>query len=74
MGHYLLIKPESRNMKRVNTRALVLTSFLLFAAPLYAREKTDVLVMKNGDRLTCEVKGLEVGVRLAEACWQLAQR
>jgi hypothetical protein len=50
-------------MKRGNIRAVVvLTSFLLLAAPLSAREKTDVLVMKNGDRLTCEVKGLEAGV------------
>ncbi len=27
-----------------------------------AREKTDVLVMKNGDRITCQVKNLEAGV------------
>src|SRR5262249_44290352 len=27
-----------------------------------ARDKTDVMVMKNGDRMTCEVKGLERGV------------
>ena len=35
---------------------------LLSALPLFAREKTDTLVMKNGDRLTCEVKGLDAGV------------
>jgi putative salt-induced outer membrane protein YdiY len=29
---------------------------------LQAREKTDVLVMTNGDRMTCEVKGLDAGV------------
>jgi hypothetical protein len=34
----------------------------LFAAPLLAREKTDVLVMNNGDRFTCEIKGLDAGV------------
>jgi hypothetical protein len=33
--------------------------FLLFALPLAAREKSDVLVMRNGDRLTCEIKGLD---------------
>lgn len=33
----------------------------LLTAPLIAREKTDVLVMNNGDRLTCEVKGLAAG-------------
>jgi hypothetical protein len=26
--------------------------------PLHAREKSDVIVMKNGDKITCEVKGL----------------
>jgi hypothetical protein len=30
--------------------------------PLHARDKTDVLVMKNGDHMTCEVKGLDQGV------------
>lgn len=32
------------------------------AASSLARDKTDVLVMKNGDRMTCEVKGLEAGI------------
>ncbi len=42
-------------------------SFILFlsATPLFAREKTDVLVMKNGDHLTCEIKGLDSGVLYA---------
>jgi hypothetical protein len=31
---------------------------MLAASPLLAREKTDVIVMKNGDRITCEIKGL----------------
>ena len=31
---------------------------LLLASPLVAREKSDVLVMRNGDRLTCEIKSL----------------
>ncbi len=43
-------------------RAAVLSSVLLLAMPLLAREKNDVLVMKNGDHLTCEIKGLEAGV------------
>jgi hypothetical protein len=33
--------------------------FLLLALPLAAREKSDVLVMRNGDRLTCEIKALD---------------
>jgi hypothetical protein len=43
-------------------RAAVLASALLVTLPLLAREKNDVLVMKNGDRLTCEIKGLDGGV------------
>ncbi|HSZ60166.1 MAG TPA: DUF481 domain-containing protein [Terriglobales bacterium] len=46
----------------MNARFLLLTLALLFTLPLYARDKTDVMVMTNGDRLTCEVKGLDAGV------------
>lgn len=49
-------------MKTVSLRAIVLSSFLLFAAPVLAQQRTDVLVMKNGDRMTCEVVGLEASV------------
>ena len=35
---------------------------LLFSAGLYAQKNTDVIVMKNGDRFTCEIKGLSAGV------------
>ena len=31
------------------------------ASPAAAREKADVLIMKNGDRITCEIKKLERG-------------
>ncbi len=40
---------------------ILLSCFLLFAVPLSAREKSDVLVMRNGDRLTCEIKSLDSG-------------
>jgi hypothetical protein len=43
-------------------RVLALTSVLIFTISLFGREKTDVLVMKNGDRMTCQVKGLDAGV------------
>jgi hypothetical protein len=46
----------------MRSRALILSSALLLAAPLFAREKTDVIVMKNGDRMTCQIKGLDAGV------------
>lgn len=35
---------------------------LLPGAPLDARPKTDVIVMTNGDRLTCEIKRLDRGI------------
>jgi hypothetical protein len=46
----------------MSIRALILSSTLLLAAPLLARDKTDVMVMKNGDRMTCEIKGLDAGI------------
>jgi len=47
----------------MNTRTSILGFILvLLADPLFARDKTDVLIMKNGDRMTCEVRGLNAGV------------
>jgi hypothetical protein len=46
----------------MTSRTMMLSFALLLALPLWAREKTDVLVMKNGDHLTCEIKGLDDGV------------
>lgn len=48
--------------RATNFRVVLLSSALAFTAPLCARENTDVLVMKNGDRLTCRVKELDQGV------------
>jgi hypothetical protein len=46
----------------VNMRAVILSYALLLATPLFARQSTDVIVMKNGDHLTGEIKGLNAGV------------
>jgi hypothetical protein len=46
----------------MNIRIISSLLLLVFASPLFARAKTDVLVMKNGDHMTCEVKGLDAGV------------
>ncbi len=44
-------------------RAILFCFALLFAVPLFAQNKnTDVIVMKNGDRFTCEIKTLSAGV------------
>src|SRR5215475_8907181 len=46
----------------MNTRLFVLCVVLLSTVPFHARDKTDILIMQNGDRMTCEVKGLTGGV------------
>src|ERR1700741_4913660 len=46
----------------MNLRRIVLPAIMFAAWPVAAREKTDVLVMKNGDRLTCEIKSLSADV------------
>ncbi len=46
----------------MNIRAMILGSAILFPLPLFAKGTNDVLVMKNGDRFTCEIKGLSAGV------------
>ena len=43
-------------------RLILLAGALFFSTSIFARDKTDVLVMKNGDRMTCQIKGLESGV------------
>ncbi len=43
----------------MNARTLVLWCALFLAAPLFARDKSDLIIMKNGDRITCEIKGLD---------------
>jgi len=42
----------------MNPRTIFLYLTILAAFPLSAREKTDVLVLKNGDKITCEIKSL----------------
>ena len=37
----------------MNIRLALIGAALVLAPALFAREKTDVLVMKNGDRMTC---------------------
>jgi hypothetical protein len=42
----------------MNSRMIFLFFAILVAFPLSAREKTDIIVMKNGDKITCEIKSL----------------
>ncbi len=50
-----------RGVSGMNFRTLTIIC-LLMVAPLLARDSTDVIVMKNGDHLTGEIKGLNEGV------------
>ena len=43
----------------MNARIFALLLALLLAVPLFARDKSDVIIMKNGDHVTCEIKGLD---------------
>ncbi len=45
----------------MNMRSIVFL-LLLFALPVFARKSTDVVIMKNGDRWTCEIKALDADV------------
>jgi len=45
----------------MNLRTCLRLIVVPLAVPLFARDKADVLVMKNGDRITCEVKSLDAG-------------
>jgi hypothetical protein len=56
----------------MNARKLVLCFALFLAAPLFARDKSDVIVMKNGDRITCEIKGLDADTLLIRVAYILS--
>ena len=66
--NYLNRGNQDREQNAMKTKSIVavptiiLTCVLLLVAPLFARESTDVVVMKNGDHLTGEIKGLNDGV------------
>jgi Protein of unknown function, DUF481 len=48
--------------RAMNIRVIVFSFTLLSSSYLFARDTKDVIVMKNGDRMTCEIKGLSAGV------------
>ena len=56
------VKPAIETGRAVTIRAIVLCAALLFSVPVFAQANTDVIVIKNGDRFTCEIKGLSAGV------------
>jgi hypothetical protein len=51
-----LVRPD-----KTKHGALIVLALFLAVGPLQGRSKTDVLHMKNGDKITCEIKNLERG-------------
>ena len=47
--------------------ATLIALLLLVACPMFAKRKDDVVVMKNGDKFTGEIKGLERGELIFQA-------
>jgi hypothetical protein len=56
-----LAQLEKPMRMKMNLKILLSCLLLSFGLPLSAREKSDVLIMRNGDRLTCEIKSLDSG-------------
>jgi putative salt-induced outer membrane protein YdiY len=52
-------------------RIVLIVILLLLACPAFAKEKDDVVVMKNGDRFTGEIKGLEHGELIFKAAYMV---
>lgn len=56
-----MIKPAKLSVGVLFKQAAVISLLLLFTCPLSAKRKDDVVVMKNGDKFTGEIKGLQYG-------------
>src|SRR5690242_12833602 len=57
-----LISPWVRMRSAMKIVLLTFYCVLFAATPLFARDKSDLLIMNNGDRLTCEIKSLDASV------------
>ena len=55
----LTLSRNGKNLTTMNPKIFLSYILLLFVLPVSAREKSDALVMRNGDRLTCEIKSLD---------------
>jgi hypothetical protein len=55
-------KSSMEHGRAMTIRATIFSFVLLFPLPLFAQGSNDIIVMKNGDKFTCEIKGLSTGV------------
>ena len=46
---------------------MLIALVVLFAVPLFAKRKDDVVIMKNGDRFTGQIKALQYGELIFKA-------
>jgi hypothetical protein len=53
--------PARRSLARAASTLVVLLLLLSRAAPVAAAPKTDIVELRNGDRITCEIRKLERG-------------
>ena len=49
----------------MKSKGIVLLFICFFALPTYG-QRTDIIVLKNGDRITCEITGMDRGVLFAK--------
>jgi hypothetical protein len=57
----LIHKEPADRSRALRVQSFVFSLLLTFCLPLSARDNTDVIVMKNGDRMTGQIKGLDSG-------------
>ena len=55
------MKLSAHSESVLRNTAIVITIFLFVACPAFGKRKDDVVVMKNGDKFTGEIKGLQYG-------------
>ena len=59
---WLEVKSVMGRSVEVSIRAIIFSVVVFSPFHLVAQGSNDIIVMKNGDRLTCEIKGLTAGV------------
>lgn len=57
-----LISSRVKMRRAMKIAPVTVSCVLLATTPLFARDKSDLLIMNNGDRLTCEIKSLDASV------------
>ena len=59
------MEPKASRDIHAPLRTLLFCAVVLLVTPTHARDSTDIVVMRNGDRFTCQIKALSSGVLYA---------